>query len=1222
MRSVTGLLAAIALCAGFAVPAHAAGLPPTVRLVLDDGTSNGVQLAAWTPDDRYIVTVNGLNRAVVIWDTRSGEAIDRLQLPLSPGTSNLRLDDIKLDERQALLRANVLVQDSSAARGLTVTRVFKLDLGSRTISFEDSPKRSPQQTRDDLAATATAQAALSAFYDQSARAAELEHIPWDQRIYTPDKPNCEPRKITTALPALPASHDGGRRLIRQFDGLSIVDADGRCMRLTEIPIGEDLIAAAVSPDGRKLAQIILGQDGRLGTRVIDTFDFDNPIYNKQMHTDDVYTKNNLSDPEIDLAWIDSNHYLMSPRQVFAPSADGSRPEAAPALIVDTRTIVSDRPQSAGTMGHMDARCHQTPLSATTFIGAGLGSCGEEGSGTDHQLQRYDGTGWTPFAAAAVRGRWVDAISVSPDGQAVAVALHDKGGAAAVVALDASTGALVDAVDLEKFPGRATLAYTLDGKAVVIAAGGDILVWRPGLHVAALRVATGMTSPPVLLADGRTIFVSRESGAIRRLDMAGGPALPDLEMSGTIAAGFLRDGRIFWAASRSGSIRFWAARDSWPLLMSRDWIRAKPHTPPAMRLPISLGISMPEPLTLLTTKPDGRYDTGFGPEVNGFHWLASDDPFRPLPPFLFMRDYYEPHLASRLMTCASSDQIDACANAFGPLRPIGSLDRALPRVRIVGMRQVSRDTMVVDVEARDVVDPGGTHSGVYDLRLYWGYMLVGEWPHPRAPAHPADIHEWRADNRWAPDADGVFRHSFSVAWPRPQTSPIGSFRAYAFNGDRLRSETVYPDMAETDTSAGNSREIGQKVAQELKREEVKNARKTMALQKSGGLRPPRTYLLTIGVNRYQEPIPSLKLAATDARQMAALLPPRLINGLSPEATKIQTAEFANRLARGAGVGDARTLQLLSEDETNQSPAVDQALKANIRDALSLLAHPDEEGSKRAAGDRQAALKRLRDAGIDKEALRGWDVAGPFDTLIIIFSGHGWSSAQGEFYLVPADGALDEAAAKPKLDSLISSDELAFWLRNVDPGVTAIILDACYSAASVEANGFKPGPMGDRGLGQLAYDKGIRILVAANGEAQENDKLGQGLLTYALIQGLSRGAYSDDPDPKPVYGPNTVVAMRALPATRALPNGLLAVTLADWLAGAAKRLSSLTAETERIGDGRPGAAGRGENRPAPQVATLFNFNTPDFRGGGSLGPYGDIFWDAYVLVLGRADAPTSP
>ncbi|WP_457153311.1 hypothetical protein, partial [Mesorhizobium sp. P5_C1] len=62
----------------------------------------------------------------------------------------------------------------------------------------------------------------------------------------------------------------------------------------------------------------------------------------------------------------------------------------------------------------------------------------------------------------------------------------------------------------------------------------------------------------------------------------------------------------------------------------------------------------------------------------------------------------------------------------------------------------------------------------------------------------------------------------------------------------------------------------------------------------------------------------------------------------------------------------------------------------------------------------------------------------------------------------------------------------------------------SAAGVP-EGFKPGPMGDHGLGQLAYDKGMRILAATQADdvALESGSLGQGLLTYALKEGLTTG-----------------------------------------------------------------------------------------------------------------------
>ncbi|HNJ43838.1 MAG TPA: hypothetical protein PKZ53_25375, partial [Acidobacteriota bacterium] len=54
-------------------------------------------------------------------------------------------------------------------------------------------------------------------------------------------------------------------------------------------------------------------------------------------------------------------------------------------------------------------------------------------------------------------------------------------------------------------------------------------------------------------------------------------------------------------------------------------------------------------------------------------------------------------------------------------------------------------------------------------------------------------------------------------------------------------------------------------------------------------------------------------------------------------------------------------------------------------------------------------------------------------------------------------------------------------------------------AVEGGGFKPGPMGSRGLGQLSYDKGMRILTAtqADNVALEDNRLQHGLLTYSLM-----------------------------------------------------------------------------------------------------------------------------
>jgi uncharacterized caspase-like protein len=175
-------------------------------------------------------------------------------------------------------------------------------------------------------------------------------------------------------------------------------------------------------------------------------------------------------------------------------------------------------------------------------------------------------------------------------------------------------------------------------------------------------------------------------------------------------------------------------------------------------------------------------------------------------------------------------------------------------------------------------------------------------------------------------------------------------------------------------------------------------------------------------------------------------------------------------------------------------MDQATKSNIHAALRLLAE-----------DSEAAREKLRlSVGPEVDDLRR---AGPDDVVILAFSGHGHTEKDGRFFLRPSDSGPHARIEPEDLPSLISSDELSEWLRRVDAGKMVMIIDACYAAEATagEEGAFRPGPMGDRGLGQLAYDKGMRILAAtqAGDVALESDALGQGLLTYALVRdGLDR------------------------------------------------------------------------------------------------------------------------
>jgi hypothetical protein len=104
---------------------------------------------------------------------------------------------------------------------------------------------------------------------------------------------------------------------------------------------------------------------------------------------------------------------------------------------------------------------------------------------------------------------------------------------------------------------------------------------------------------------------------------------------------------------------------------------------------------------------------------------------------------------------------------------------------------------------------------------------------------------------------------------------------------------------------------------------------------------------------------------------------------------------------------------------------------------------------------------------------------------------------------------------------------------------MVVDACHSAASVQGEGFKPGPMGSRGLGQLSYDKGMRILTSTQADdvALESALVEQGLLTYALTRDGLESARAD-----------------FLPKDER-------ITVAEWLAYGVERVPALHAEVEK-------------------------------------------------------------
>jgi uncharacterized caspase-like protein len=275
--------------------------------------------------------------------------------------------------------------------------------------------------------------------------------------------------------------------------------------------------------------------------------------------------------------------------------------------------------------------------------------------------------------------------------------------------------------------------------------------------------------------------------------------------------------------------------------------------------------------------------------------------------------------------------------------------------------------------------------------------------------------------------------------------------------------------------------------------------------------PRAYLVQIGINHYRASGCELQFAVNDADKLSEALKTRLAaRGLDVVATELTST------ARVAG-----------------------ADKRAIRETLAKVARS----------------------------------ARPDDSVFLSFAGHGYTETGGQFFIFPSDveGSCEHPDSRITARA-ISADELAEWLRPVDAGEITFILDSCYSAKSVEANDFKPGPMGNRGLGQLAYDKRMRILAASQADqrAQEFASLGNGLLTYVLTEmGLAKG----QADWKPVDG---------------------RITTGEWLAFAAdqtpKLLEAGTA-ARAAAEALRGVRVNGVAARAAQSPALFDFTKTD-------------------------------
>ncbi|HSF25135.1 MAG TPA: caspase family protein [Blastocatellia bacterium] len=263
---------------------------------------------------------------------------------------------------------------------------------------------------------------------------------------------------------------------------------------------------------------------------------------------------------------------------------------------------------------------------------------------------------------------------------------------------------------------------------------------------------------------------------------------------------------------------------------------------------------------------------------------------------------------------------------------------------------------------------------------------------------------------------------------------------------------------------------QLTAYAFNRDNVKSADATLQVTGANSLKRPATlHLLAVGVNQYANAGYNLKYAAADVRAFAE--------------------EVERQQRKLGGYGQIEVTTLLDKDAT----------KANILHALRRLAGSSDKPPEGAP----AVLEKIR-------------AAEPEDAVIVFYAGHGTAQEQ-RFYLIPHDlgylGArteLDEAGLKTILSHSVSDLELENACEGIDAGHLLMVIDACNSGQALEAEEKRRGPMNSKGLAQLAYEKGMYILTAAQSyqAAMEAEQLGHGYLTYALVEEGLKSAAADN------------------------------------------------------------------------------------------------------------------
>ncbi|MET0645310.1 MAG: caspase family protein [Pyrinomonadaceae bacterium] len=257
--------------------------------------------------------------------------------------------------------------------------------------------------------------------------------------------------------------------------------------------------------------------------------------------------------------------------------------------------------------------------------------------------------------------------------------------------------------------------------------------------------------------------------------------------------------------------------------------------------------------------------------------------------------------------------------------------------------------------------------------------------------------------------------------------------------------------------------------------VKSGDDTLTINGAAALKREGTlYVLAVGVDRYANAAYDLKFAVKDVVDIG-------------DALKSHQAQIREDAAARQYAGT----QVITLTDQN-------ATKSNIMAALALLGgQPGRELPEGTAEAVRLELSKIKPTQ-------------PEDALLVYFAGHGTSQGtwpEQRYYLLPHD--FTGAGAKSLEQQGISDLELNQALERIGAERVLMVIDACQSGQALGEQNAGRAPMNSKGLAQLAYDKGMAVLAAAQSHQAALEavaipgrgEIRHGLLTYALLQAFN-------------------------------------------------------------------------------------------------------------------------